>query len=57
VAAAVATINIAGLCDPSKRNWYDVDVAETIAAAAKLGSSAAALRDLFASQGIPVRSA
>ena len=34
---AVDPVNIAGLCDGLKRNWYGVDAAETIAAASKLG--------------------
>lgn len=37
VAAAVDPINIAGLCDPAKRNWYGVDLEDTILGAAKLG--------------------
>jgi FADH2 O2-dependent halogenase len=37
VASAIEPINIAGLSDPAKRNWYRVDVDDTIRSAAKLG--------------------
>jgi hypothetical protein len=37
VAAAVADLNIAGLCDRGKHNWYPVDVEDTIRGAAALG--------------------
>ena len=37
VSAAAGPINIAGLCDPEKRNWYPVDLDDTIRAAGKLG--------------------
>jgi FADH2 O2-dependent halogenase len=37
VAAAVARWNIAGLCDSRKRNWYPVDLNDTIKGADKLG--------------------
>jgi FADH2 O2-dependent halogenase len=40
VADAIEPINIAGLCDPSKRNWYQVDFDDTIRAAFKLGVTA-----------------
>jgi hypothetical protein len=36
VTAAIQPINIAGLCDPAKRNWYPVDLEDTIRAAHKL---------------------
>jgi FADH2 O2-dependent halogenase len=41
VADAIEPINIAGLCDPRKRNWYRVDFDDTIRAASKLGVTAA----------------
>jgi FADH2 O2-dependent halogenase len=41
IAAAVASVNIAGLCDPAKRNWYAADAEDAIAGAAKLGVTAA----------------
>lgn len=37
IAEASAPLNIAGLCDPSKRNWYGVDFEDTVRGAAKLG--------------------
>jgi FADH2 O2-dependent halogenase len=37
VAAAIEPLNIAGLCDPEKRNWYPVDLQDTVRGAAKLG--------------------
>lgn len=37
VRAAIEPLNIAGLCDAAKRNWYGVDPTDAIAGAAKLG--------------------
>jgi FADH2 O2-dependent halogenase len=37
VAAAVAPINIGGLCEPSKKNWYGADMADVVRGAHKLG--------------------
>jgi hypothetical protein len=37
VASAIEPINIAGLCEPRKRNWYPVDLQDTVRGAAKLG--------------------
>jgi FADH2 O2-dependent halogenase len=34
---ATAGINIAGLCNPARQNWYPVDLEDTIRAAEKLG--------------------
>jgi tetracycline 7-halogenase / FADH2 O2-dependent halogenase len=45
VATAVADWNIAGLCDGGKKNWYGVDLEDTIRNAAKLGLSAECVRD------------
>jgi FADH2 O2-dependent halogenase len=39
VAEAVAPLNIAGLCDPAKENWYNVDIVDAVRGAAKLGVS------------------
>jgi len=47
VAAAVDSINVAGLCDPAKRNWYDVDLQDVVAAAPKLGLSPNEMRSLL----------
>jgi tetracycline 7-halogenase / FADH2 O2-dependent halogenase len=35
IAQAVAPINVAGLCNPERRNWYAVDLDDTIRAAHK----------------------
>ena len=48
VAAAIERINIAGLCDTSKRNWYDVDLNDPIRGAAKLGATPDAVRQMLA---------
>jgi FADH2 O2-dependent halogenase len=39
VAAACESLNVAGLCDESKRNSYDVNLEDTVRAAGKLGLS------------------
>ncbi|BDI29332.1 hypothetical protein CCAX7_13830 [Capsulimonas corticalis] len=44
VAQAVSILNVAGLCDSSKRNRYGVDLEDTIRAAAKLGLSPSEMR-------------
>ena len=40
VARAIEPLNIAGLCDAAKRNWYPVDLQDTVRGAAKLGVTA-----------------
>jgi FADH2 O2-dependent halogenase len=45
VAAASEPLNIAGLCDPAKRNSYGVDLEDTVRGAAKLGLTAEHVRD------------
>jgi len=40
VAAAIEPINIAGLCDVGKRNWYGVDVMDMMRGSVKLGVTA-----------------
>ena len=37
VARAIDPLNIAGLCDAAKHNWYPVDLRDTVRGAAKLG--------------------
>jgi tetracycline 7-halogenase / FADH2 O2-dependent halogenase len=37
VARAVERVNVAGLCEPSKRNWYGVDLQDAVRGAHKLG--------------------
>jgi FADH2 O2-dependent halogenase len=39
VATAIEPLNIAGLCDPGKRNWYGIDFDDAIRGASKLGVS------------------
>jgi FADH2 O2-dependent halogenase len=39
VAQALDRLNIAGLCDPGRKNWYPVDLEDTVRAAGKLGLS------------------
>ena len=48
VAAAIDALNIAGLCDPSKRNWYPVNADAVIRGASKLGVSPALVVDALA---------
>ncbi len=45
VGSAVADWNVAGLCDPEKRNWYDVDLDDTIRGADKLGLTRKQVRE------------
>jgi tetracycline 7-halogenase / FADH2 O2-dependent halogenase len=45
VASAVADWNIAGLSDPQKRNWYPVDLEDTIRGARKLGLTPQQVRE------------
>lgn len=46
IACAVDSTNVAGLCDPSKDNWYGVDLEDVVRGAAKLGVSDDLARDL-----------
>ena len=39
VARSIEALNIAGLCDPAKRNWYPVDLRDIVRGARKLGVS------------------
>jgi tetracycline 7-halogenase / FADH2 O2-dependent halogenase len=43
VGDAIKPLNVAGLCDPGKRNWYPVKMRDLIENAAKLGMSAEAM--------------
>jgi FADH2 O2-dependent halogenase len=45
VASAVANWNVAGLCERDKRNWYAVDLEDTIRSAAKLGLTEQQVRE------------
>jgi tetracycline 7-halogenase / FADH2 O2-dependent halogenase len=56
IAAACEPLNIAGLCDPTKRNSYGIDLEDTVRGAAKLGVSAAHVRrELTAIMGMATR--
>lgn len=48
VASAVECLNIAGLCEPAKRNWYGVDMEDAVRGAAKLGVSPEIVRQSIA---------
>jgi FADH2 O2-dependent halogenase len=52
VARSVHAINIAGLCDPRKRNWYSADAADTIAAASKLAVAPEAMAAALSALGL-----
>lgn len=43
--------NIAGLCDPAKRNWYGVDLQDVVRGAGKLHSSPEEVRAFFTRMG------
>jgi FADH2 O2-dependent halogenase len=47
VADAAGRFNVAGLCDPTKRNWYAVDVEDAVRGAARLGVGAARIRSVL----------
>jgi len=46
-ATAIDRINIAGLCDSSKRNWYDIDLEDPIREAAKLDATPDTVRGML----------
>jgi FADH2 O2-dependent halogenase len=52
VAAAIAPMNVAGFCDPSRRNWYPVDFGALLESAPKLGRSRPALEAFLQAQGM-----
>jgi FADH2 O2-dependent halogenase len=49
VASTVAHVNVAGLCDPAKRNWYGVDFDDTVRSAGKLGATEEEVRAMLLS--------
>lgn len=49
VANSVECINVAGLCDPAKRNWYPVDLNDVVAGAQKLGFESEEMKRILAS--------
>ena len=52
VRQAIEAVNIAGLCDGRKRNWYEADAADTIAAASKLGVAPQAVAEALTALGL-----
>jgi FADH2 O2-dependent halogenase len=48
VAQDISCLNIAGLCDPRKRNWYGVDMQDVIDGAALLGMTSEEMRHVVA---------
>ncbi len=53
VACAAGSLNVAGLCDPSKENWYGVDLEDVVRGAAKLGVTPERVRDWALTQAAP----
>ncbi len=51
VARAIEPLNIAGLCDAARRNWYPVDLQDTVRGAAKLGVSGEQVSTVCAGAG------
>jgi hypothetical protein len=47
IAKAIEPINVAGLCNPALRNWYPVDLDDTVRAAHKLGLTPERVRAAF----------
>jgi len=47
VADAVERFNVAGLCDPSKRNWYGVDLQDAVRGAHRLGVAPREVEELI----------
>lgn len=44
VADAVGPLNVAGLCTPSRRNWYPIEIDDAVRGAVKLGVAPEAVR-------------
>jgi FADH2 O2-dependent halogenase len=55
VAGAVEPWNVAGLCDPARRNWYGVDDEDTIRAAHRLGLAGDEARSRLARHRVAAR--
>lgn len=51
IARDLEPFNIAGLCDPAKRNWYGVDLADVVRGAARLNSTPEEVSALFSRMG------
>ena len=52
IASAIESINIAGLCDGRKRNWYGVEAEDAVAGAHKLGVTPATVATVLAGLGL-----
>jgi tetracycline 7-halogenase / FADH2 O2-dependent halogenase len=52
VREAIEPLNIAGLCEPAKRNWYPVDPGDVVRGAGKLGVSASDVVDALTASGV-----
>ena len=48
VRRAVEPVNVAGLCDDAKRNWYGVDLEDVVRGASKLDRTPGAVREIIA---------
>lgn len=48
VRSVVEPINVAGLCDPSRKNWYPVDLQDLVRNAGKLGTAPEEMRRILA---------
>lgn len=51
VASAVDRLNVAGLCHPSRRNWYPVDFEDAIRGASRLGVPPERIRETLLCEG------
>ena len=49
VSEAISCLNVAGLCDAKKQNWYRVDLADVVAGAGKLGMTPAEMSTILKS--------
>ncbi len=47
VASATDRLNVAGLCDPVKQNWYGVDLEDAVRGASKLGAAPDEIRKVL----------
>jgi FADH2 O2-dependent halogenase len=52
VAASTDRLNIAGLCEPAKRNWFGVDLEDTVRGASKLGVTPERVREMLVQSGL-----
>ena len=52
VRKAIEPLDVIGLGDPSRRNWYPVEAADLLSAAHKLGATAGEVRELMRRSGV-----